>query len=421
MTSPLVLGCCDPGSVPDPTTVLRPLYEDNMDARRVRGEKDGAWVSFRAIAAPAVRAMQTKLQGAGFLPNPPQAGVFDYRTLSAVRLFQEYVRSVEGVAEIGAPDGVVGPKTLRHLERWAQAGMRAEWMARSPDNAMPAFRYWMLVLAMYQAYNATAAVTLIVKKAEAFPRPSDTLKIARWNLDRRAIHVIGIRRQEWRSAKVRRNDDVFVLLVNGLAFGFSGSTDPNPKQAAPTRADEAYLVRGQHQYRFGWHKLDNMDRVYRAFRPVGPGVFVCRDFVQDDALTDADLAGGLQANPTINIHWSGAGTGNWSAGCQVIEGTRYLDHRGTVVDCSAFAAPSYSGLGGKTKGAYNVLLDLITVFAPSNATSGVALHYTLLYERDLELKANANQTIDQVARMNLPAGEVEPWTVGRLVGGLVQA
>jgi hypothetical protein len=416
------LGSCDPGAVPaDVAAFLRPLHEANMDVGRLRGEKDGDWVTFRPQSPPTIRDMQTALRAAGFFPAGRVNGILDYRTVSAVRLFQEYVRSVEGRADIGAPDGIVGPNTTAHLARWSTAGKRVDWADRSPDNAQAAFRYWMLVLAMYQAYNKNTPLTLIVQKADAFAGPSDTLKIAQWNLDRRAIHLIGIRRQEWRSASVRRNDDVFVLLVNGLAFGFSGSTDPNPRQAAPNRADEPYLVRGQHQYRFGWHKREDQDRVYRAFRPVGPGVLICRDFVKDDALTDADLAGGLEANATINIHWSGAATGNWSAGCQVIEGTRYLNHRGAVVDCAAFAAPKYTALGAKTKAAYNVLLDLITVFAPSNAASGVGLHYTLLYERDLELLVSANQTVDMAARANLPAAEVEPWTVGRLVGALVQA
>jgi peptidoglycan hydrolase-like protein with peptidoglycan-binding domain len=408
------LGSCDPGSVPaDVAAFLRPLHESNMDVGRLRGEKDGDWVTFRPQSPPTIRDMQAALRAAGFFPAGRVNGILDYRTVSAIRLFQEYVRSVEGRADIGAPDGVVGPNTTAHLARWGTGSKQVDWSERSPDNATGAFRYWMLVLAMYRAYNANTPVTLIVQKAQAFTGPSDTVKIAQWNLDRSAIHLIGIRRQEWRSAPNRKNDDVFVLLVNGLAFGFLGSTDPNPKLA--DRPDEAYLVRGQHQYRFGWHKRDNQDRVYRAFRPVGPGVLVCRDFVKDDALTDADLAGGLEANPTINIHWSGAGTGNWSAGCQVIEGTRYLNHRGVVVDCSAFAAPNYTTLGNKTKGAYNVLLDLITVFAPSNAASGVGLHYTLLYERDLQLETTPGQTIDQVARMNLPAAEVEPWTLGRLV------
>ncbi|PYP54848.1 MAG: hypothetical protein DMD40_15260 [Gemmatimonadetes bacterium] len=412
------LGSCDPAAVPaDVTTFLRPLHEGNMDVRRFRGEKDAEWVPFHNESAPSVRDMQTTLRAAGFLPTGEANGILDYRTLSAIRLFQEYVRSVEGLSAIGAPDGLVGPNTAAHLARWKNAGTRVDWANRSPDNAMPAFRYWMLVLAMYQAYNAQKPVTLIMQKAEAYSRPSDTLKIARWNLDRRAIHLIGVRRQEWRTAQVRRNDDVFVLLVNGLAFAFSGSTDANPKQA--TRSDEPYLVRGQHQYRFGWHKREDQNRVYRAFRPVGPGVLVCRDTVNDDALTDADLANGLDAVGDINIHWSGAGTGNWSAGCQVIEGTRYLNHRGAVVDCSAFAAPTYGGLGAKTKGAYNVLLDLITVFSPSNATTGIGLHYTLLYEKDLQLETTPGQNVDQVARMNLPAAEVEPFTVPQLVGALV--
>src|SRR5467141_4075245 len=175
---------------------LRPLHEDGMDVRRLRGEKDTEWVPFRNESAPTVRDMQTTLRAAGFLPNGAANGILDYRTLSAVRLFQEYVRSVEDLPDIGAPDGVVGPNTAGHLARWKNAGKRVDWADRSPANAMPAFRYWMLVLAMYQAYNANTPVTLIVQKAEAYSGPSDTLKIAQWNLDRHAIHLIGIRRQE---------------------------------------------------------------------------------------------------------------------------------------------------------------------------------------------------------------------------------
>ncbi len=418
MTAPLALGCCDPGAVPtDVAALLRPLYEGSMDARRLRGEKDGEWVSFRAIAAPAVRQFQTALQAAGFLPNGDVSGVFDYRTLSAARLFQEYVRSVEGFSDIGAPDGLVGRNTVAHLKRWTQSNKRTEWAERSPDNGMPGFRYWIRALALYQAFNAPKPVTRVVQLADAFSKPTDTLKIARWNIDRHAIHLIGVRREEWRKAPVRRNDDVFVLLVNGLAFGFLGSTDPNPKEAK--RPDEPYLVRGQHQYRFGWHKVSNPDRVYRAFRPVGPGVLACRDTSNDDALTDDDLVKGLSVVPDINIHWSGAGTGNWSAGCQVIEGKRYINHLGVVVDCSAFASPGYAGLGPKTRGAYNVLLDLITVFAPSNAISGTRVNYTLLHEQDLRLAVSANQKLSEAARIDLPAGDLDPWMVGRLVAALI--
>lgn len=123
--------------------------------------------------------------------------------------------------------------------------------------------------------------------------------------------------------------------------------------------------------------------------------------------------------PDINIHWSGIGTTNWSAGCQVIEGRRYLNHRGVVVDCTAFASPGYAGLGSKTRGAFNVLLDVITMFAPSNAISGTRVNYTLLHERDLDLAVSVNQTLGDAARIDLPAADIEPWTAARLVGALV--
>jgi Putative peptidoglycan binding domain len=390
-----------------------------MDVEHLRGDKDGEWLSFRSLSTPGVADLQTKLKAAGFSPNGTPSGVFDYRTLSAVRLFQEYVRSVEGLADIGAPDGRVGPKTVAHLQRWAQAGNRAEWALRSPGDATAAFRYWHMILSLYQAFSRTTPLNRIKRLVEADARPSDTLKLAQWNLDRSAIHLIGVRRQEWQKATdgVRRNDDVFVLLINGVTFGFAGSTDPSPKMA--DRPDEAFVVPGQHRYRFGWHLLKRQNQVYRAFRPVTSGVLACRDNVNDDALTDADLVKGLNVVPDINIHWSGIGTTNWSGGCQVIGGRRYVNHRGAVVDCSAFAAVSYSGLVPKTRGAYDVLVDLVTVFAPSDASTGTALYYTLLYEGDLGLMANANQTIDTVARANLPAGEVEPFVVGRLLAQLV--
>src|SRR5258706_13372752 len=104
MTAPLVLGCCDPGAVPaDVTELLRPLYESGMDARRWRGEKDGEWLSSRTLAGPAVRQMQTALKAAGFLPNSEVTGGFDYRMLSALRLFQEERRRSRGRCGVVRP------------------------------------------------------------------------------------------------------------------------------------------------------------------------------------------------------------------------------------------------------------------------------------------------------------------------------
>jgi hypothetical protein len=153
------------------------------------------------------------------------------------------------------------------------------------------------------------------------------------------------------------------------------------------RLDEAFLVEGQHKYRFGWHKISDENKVYRALKPFRHGVLVFRDRDDDNALTESDLKLGIDPAPnqTINIHWSGIGHANWSAGCQVIAGQSYINHHEAVVDCSAFAAAGYNSLsdsGKRTKGAYNVFADLILSFAPKGTDY---LYYTLGREKSLNL------------------------------------
>jgi len=59
----------------------------------------------------------------------------------------------------------------------------------------------------------------------------------------------------------------------------------------------------------------------------------------------------------------------------VIAGASYINHLGELIDCSAFASRSYKGLkNGQTRGAYNVLADLILTYAPEGVTT---LAYTL--------------------------------------------
>ncbi|MEZ4985448.1 MAG: hypothetical protein R2795_10490 [Saprospiraceae bacterium] len=70
-------------------------------------------------------------------------------------------------------------------------------------------------------------------------------------------------------------------------------------------------------------------------------------------------------NNGINIHWTGAGATNYGEGCQVIAGASYLNADNALVDCSAFAASLYNDLSiGKTRGAYNVLCDLVLAYSP---------------------------------------------------------
>lgn len=392
-----------------------------MSTAQLRGEPNGRWINLREVAGAPVRAFQDGLARAGFYPPGAARGVFDYRTQSAARLFQEYVRTIEAQADIGTPDGVVGPRTQAHLQRWAAARQTADWVGRAGHTSTPAFRYWSRVLSLYLGLNRRRPINRVIALVQSHTPLTDTLRLTDWRVEASVANLIGIRRQEWRSARVRQNDDLFVLLVSGVALTFFGSTDPSPA-SVEERLEEPYLVRGQHQYRFGWHKISEPDRSYRAFRPLGPGVLVCRDSTQDDAFTDEDLRGGLKANATINVHWSGAGTGNWSAGCQVISGSRYLDHRGALADCSAFASPGYKNLDTKTRGAYNMLLDGVTALAPASPPAGTPnLIYTLIYERDLEQLVPGDLTLAAMARRDVAGLDPSAVDVAALVTRLVRA
>lgn len=136
---------------------------------------------------------------------------------------------------------------------------------------------------------------------------------------------------------------------------------------------------------------------------------IVRDWDDDNAYTDNDIMvkesqgklRGMSVNPSINIHWSGIGTSNFSAGCQVIAGRSYLNHKNELQDCSKFASVSYSGLtdsNKKTIGAYNVLTDLLLCYAPQDVTH---LYYTLGREASLDLSANFGEQFasDTLARL----------------------
>jgi hypothetical protein len=114
----------------------------------------------------------------------------------------------------------------------------------------------------------------------------------------------------------------------------------------------------------------------------------------------ADLRGNLDSpNNAINIHWGGKGISNsasWSAGCQVVAGNRYVNHRDQPIDCSKFAAVTYDQLGTRiggvyqTKGAYSVLEDLVTALSGAVSNDNVVL-YMLLTEQDLKLEPSIGE------------------------------
>jgi hypothetical protein len=317
------------------------------------------------------------------MPKSNVDGVFGYATQAATRLFQEYIRTVEGHPEIGTPDGIVGPKTWSYIEAWEKEKKRkrnfvCDWGRSNYRKSSPEFKKWMKLLrAAKRHFTKLKKTHPILRQVEAFDRPSDTKTVSKWDVRYKTIHLIGIRRSEDEkiTGSRRENDDLFVLLINGQVFKFWGSTDPSPNMAE--RSDIPFLVESQHEYRFGWHKISHAGKIYQALRPAGPGVLVFRDRDADRALTDADLKKGLDKTPntTINIHWSGIGRTNFSAGCQVIAGNSYVNHKGETIDCSKFAAVNQGDLvNKKTRGAYNIFTDLILTYAPPGVQT---IRYTL--------------------------------------------
>jgi hypothetical protein len=296
-----------------------------------------------------------------------------------MRLFQEYVRSVEKLPCV--PDGRFGPSTQQHLQRWISHGVVSEWTptierwrTRSLDQTE--FTDWLALLEkVKQKYLASP--TEMLRLVNAFPGKTDTLKVADWEFSPDAIHLIGIRRSE----KTNKFDDLFQLLIKGLVFKFQGSTDPG---ATSHPLGAPFLVQGQHDYHFGWHKNQHL-----ALRPSGKGVLVVRS-KGDFRLDDADVTKGLEANSTIHVHWGGKGlkfdVNNWSEGCQVINGSTYLGPNNEQVDCSSIVATNNAEVASnpsKTRGAYNLLADL--VLGLGNDLPGNSIRYMLLTEQDLTL------------------------------------
>lgn len=352
--------------------------------------EEGKWVDYTKLDPSnemKVAELQQFLHDTGFLPFAKIDGICGYRTAAAIFLFQEYIRTIEGISEIGFPDGKFGKVSLSHVRRWQANQQKADWAAFSSANPSPEYAQWMSLLQTVKAhYVKNPDATL--KKVNA-AGSCDTLKVADWDFDPGKIHLIGVRHRKAPQAGVAQQslDDVYLLLIRGLVFKFYGSTEPGTKESSLY----PFLVPGQHRYRFGLHKVSDAAKVFLALCPSGKGVWVQRS--AHLIPTDADLSGPLDGpNPTIHIHWGGEGltdSAAWSAGCQVLAGKSYINHHGTKIDCAKFAASGYAGLGEKdaqgvylTKGAYTVLEDLVAAFSGANPEDNI-VRYMLLNEADL--------------------------------------
>ena len=405
----LFLGSCDFGKLPlDRKIFLSPYHKDGLTASAVsfRDDDRTTWRSFRPGEANEVAELQQFLFKAGFMPRGVIDGIFDYVTQAAARLFQEYIRTMDPEGDkTMVPDGIVGQGTMQHVQRWKTQGKVADWGQSSSANPTKEYSDWIKLLNEAKAHYK-ASPGPIMKAVNALPKTYSTIKVSDWNFSTDEIHLIGIRRkQDIKAAVKRANDDIFVLLVNGMVFKFWGSTDPNRSMVQV--ANPPSLVEGQHKYRFGWHKISEEQKIYRALKPYNStGVIILRDLDKDNALTPNDLtikgSNSLEVNNSINIHWSGVGISNWSAGCQVIAGKNYINNHNQLVDCSKFASSAYSELNTsskKTKGAYNVLADLIVCYSKPGIDHVL---YTLGREESLNLDANfgSDYAIDALKKMN---------------------
>jgi len=331
--------------------------------------------------AMTVSHVQQALRQLGFFPGGEVDGICGYRTQAAIRLFQEYVRTMDGQPSV-IPDGIYGPQTHSHLVRWLQGGHKANWSPKPGE-----YDTWLGFLREVQA-SYVQRPGRVTRMVNDFRGTSDTRRPAEWITDGPGhIHLIGVRREEF-SGKF---DDIFILLIKGLVFKFQGSTEPG---ASSNPKGPPYLVPGQHDYHFGWHR-----RTYLALRPRSAGTLIIRAG-DDRRLTEDDLARGLEANPTINIHWGGRGmsrnVNTWSEGCQVINGEVYINPAGQLVSCGRFAAIFSSDptkTASKTRGAYTLISDLVTALSgdmPSNT-----VHYTMVTEEDLNLVPTIHEAMNK--------------------------
>lgn len=322
---------------------------------------DDGWKTIQSVSGKAVVALQKSLSDLGFLSPGYQEGIFGYQTEAAVRICQEYLRTVGGMPQVGGADGIYGPNTARVLKDWTGKGHAFDWADDEESSEAEAILRLLFTWKMHCSKKMPA----YARSVSVFGKSCDTLDLKDWTFAPGNIHLIGIRNEEGNPHDTQEDNDLFLLVIRGKVFKFWGSTTANSTFVSSSQSSP-FLVEGQHRFRIGWHKITDKSKIYRALVPTHEGVLVYRDRNKNYALEQEEIQAGLTGpNPTIHVHWSGLGISNWSAGCQVIAGRSYENPEGEIINYSGMAARTYSDLGpGRTRGAYQIMLDLIQISSP---------------------------------------------------------
>lgn len=363
------------------------FFIDIHNIGAIRGKKEfnseGRWFPLEKIEGEGVANFQDFLIEKGFLVEPRIKGVFGYRTNAGARLWYEYMGTEErgGTINVGAPDGAFGLTSRYHMLRYERDTIPPAWGGHSISNPTEEYLAWFERLERIKQ-ELISKPPVSIEMVEAYQDSSSTLKLKDWDFSKNHVHIIGLRRNVDSQDRDTKLDDVFVLLVNGLVYKFYGSTDPNPRMVG--RPDPAFLANGQHIFTKSWHKLSDIKKTYHALRPnlkIGQGVLTFRSIDGINGLSETDVRSSLHTNPTINMHWSGVGTMNWSGGPQVIAGGAYINPYNKAINYKGRTAKSYSSLGStgnkkfEHKGAYSVFTDLLWASSTDDE-----VRYTLLDE-----------------------------------------
>ena len=193
-----------------------------------------------------------------------------------------------------------------------------------------------------------------------FDTPSDTRKVDEWDFDTGEAHLIAIRKLPLipRVFDARKDDALFVLLVDGktyVFYGFTGHFDATDQASPRDRTKTGFIAEGQHKF-----KIDNTGSE-RLLIPYQEGVLLFQDRDKNRELSARDLKSGLYPEPieTANIQWHPLGKTNTLTGVQFISENSYLDPNDEIVSSSVIDELTGELTHNSSVNAYDTFVDRI--------------------------------------------------------------